>query len=157
MQWSPHISKLVSTTGEPLKTKEERLERWTEHFKHLLNPATTSGNSVLSIVEASESPEIDLGPVRFDEVLYAVRKQKNGKASEPDEISAETLKSQNGIADWLWEIVNKCWTEENLPQDWKLAVVVPLYKNKGKKYLSVGTIAEFHCSRYLEKFLHQSS
>ena len=133
-KWSPHISKLVSTTGEPLKTKEERLERWIEHFKHLLNPAQTSGNSVLSIVEASESLEIDLGPIRFDEVLYAVHKLKNGKASGPDNISAEMLKSHNGIADWLWDIVNKCWTEENLPQDWKLAEIVPLYKNKGKRY-----------------------
>ena len=105
---------------------------WTEHSKHLLNPATTSGNSVLSIVEASESLEIDLGPIRIDEVIYAVRKLKNGKASGPDNISAEMLKSHNGIAESLWDIVNKCWTEENLPQDWKLAGVVPLYKNKGK-------------------------
>ena len=126
-KWSPQISKLVSTTGEPLKTKEERLERWTEHFKHLLNPTTTSGNSVLSIVEASESLEIDLGPIRFDEVLNAVRKLKNGKASGPDDISAEILKSHIGIAEWLWDI------EENLPQDWKLAEVVPQYKSKGKR------------------------
>ena len=133
-KWSPHISKLVSTTGELLKTKEERLERWTEHFKQLLIPATTSGSSVLSIVEASKGLEIDLGPIRFDEILYAVRKLKNGKASGPDDISAEMLKSHNGIAEWLWDIVNKCWTEENLQQDWKLAKVVPLYnKNKGKK------------------------
>ena len=132
-KWSPHISKLVSTTSEPPKTKEERLERWTEQFKHLLNPATTSGNSVLSKVEASESLEIDLDPIRFDEVLYAVRKLKNGKASGPDDISAEMLKSHNGIAELLWDIVNKCWTEENLPQDWKLAEVVPLYINKRKR------------------------
>ena len=132
-KWSPHISKLVSTTGERLKTKEERLERWTEHFKHLLNPATTSGNSVLSIVEASKSLETELGPIRFDEVLCAVRKLKNGKASRPDDISAEMLKSHNGIAEWLWDVVNKCWTEENFPQDWKLAEVVPLYTNKGKR------------------------
>ena len=126
------MSKLVSTTGEPLKTREERLGRWTEHFKHLLNPATTSGNSLLSIVEASESLEIDLCLIRFAEVLYAVRKLKNGKASGPDDISAKMLKLHNGIAEWLWDIVNKCWPEENLPQDWKLAEVVPLCKNKGK-------------------------
>ena len=81
----------------------------------------------------SECLERDLGPIRFDEVLYAVRKLKNGKASGPDNISAEMLKSHNGIAEWLWDIVNKGWTEENLPQDWKLAEVVPLYKNKGKR------------------------
>ena len=132
-KWSPHISKLVSSTGEPLKTKEERLEFWTEHLKHLLNPAMTRGNSVLSIVEDSESLEIDLGPIQFDEVLYAVRKLRNGKASGPDDISAEMLKSHNGIAEWLWDIVNKCWTEQIFHQDWKLAEVVPLYKNKGKR------------------------
>ena len=109
------------------------MERWTEHFKHLLNPTTTSGNSVLSIVEASESLEIDLGQIRFDEVLNAVRKLKNGKASGPDNISAEMLKLHIGIAEWLWDIVNKCWTGENLPQDWKLAEVVSLYKSKGKR------------------------
>ena len=88
---------------------------------------------MLSKVEASESLEIDLGPIHFDEVLNAVPKLKNGKASGPDNISAEMLKSHIGIAEWLWDIVNKCWTEENLPQDWKLAEVVPLYKSKGKR------------------------
>ena len=132
-KWSPHISNLVSTTGEPLKTKEERLERWTEHFKHLLNLATTSGISVLSIVEASKSLEIDPGPIRFDEVLYAVRKLKNGKANGPDDISAKMLKSHNGIAEWLWDIVNKYSTGKNLSQDWKLAENVPLYRSKRKR------------------------
>ena len=78
------------------------------------------------------SLEIDLGPNRFEEVLYALRKLKNGKASGPDNIPAKMLKSNNGIAEWLWDIVNKCWTEKNFPQDWKLAEVVPLDKNKGK-------------------------
>ena len=96
-KWSPHISKLVSTTGEPLKTKEERLERWTEHFKHLLNPTTTSGNSVLSIVEASESLEIDLCPIRFDEVLNAVRKLKNGKANDKSLNGFGTLSTSAGL------------------------------------------------------------
>ena len=109
------------------------MERWTEHIKHLLNPTTTSGNSVLSIVEASKSLEKDLCPIRFDEILSSVRKLKNGKASGPDDISAAMLKSHIGIAEWLWDIVNKCWTEENLPQNWKLAEVVPLYKSKGKR------------------------
>ena len=84
-------------------------------------------------MEASESLEIDLVPIQFDEVLNAVRKLKNGKASGPDDISAKMLKSHIGIAEWLWDIVNKCWTEENLPQVWKLAEVVPLYKSKGKR------------------------
>ena len=155
-KWSPHISKLVSTTGETLKTKEERLERWTEHFKHLLNPTTTSGNSVLSIVEASESLEIDLGPIRFDEVLNAVRKLKNGKASGPDDISAEMLKSHIGIAEWLWTLSTSAGLKKVFHKTGSYQKLSRYTKAK-EKDLSVGTIGEFHCSRYLEKFLRQSS
>ena len=94
--------------------------------------------------------------MRFDEVPYAVRKLKNGKANGPGHFSAEMLKSHNRISEWLWDIVNKCWTEQNFPQDWKLAEVVS-YTKTMEKDLSVGTIGEFHCSGYLEKFLDQSS
>ena len=40
--WSPQLTKLVSSTGVNLRTKEEQLERWTEHFSQLLNPSTSS-------------------------------------------------------------------------------------------------------------------
>ena len=83
--------------------------------------------------------------LRFDEVLYAVRKLKNGKASGQDDISAGMLKSHNGITEWLRDIVNMCWTEENLPHDCKLAEVN--YTKTKENDLSVGNIVEFHCSR----------
>ena len=91
--WSPQLTKLVSSTGVNLRTKEERLERWTEHFSQLLNPSTSSCSTSLDPEEAAESLSIDLSPIRFEEVLEAVRRLKNGKASGLDNISCEMLKA----------------------------------------------------------------
>ena len=131
--WSPQLTKLVSSTGVNLRTKEERLERWTEHFSQLLNPSTSSCSTRLDPEEAAESLSIDLSPIRFEEVLEAVRRLKNGKASGPDNISCEMLKAHKGIVEWLWDIIDKCWSTEVLPDDWKVAEIVPLYKSKGKR------------------------
>ena len=131
--WSPQLTKLVSSTGVNLRTKEERLERWTEHFSQLLNPSTSSCSTRLDPEEAAESLSIDLSPIRFEEVLEAVRRLKNGKASGPDNISCEMLKAHKGIVEWLWDIIDKCWSTEVLPNDWKVAEIVPLYKSKGKR------------------------
>ena len=127
------MTKLVSSTGVNLRTKEERLERWTEHFSQLLNPSTSSCSTRLDPEEAAESLSIDLSPIRFEEVLEAVRRLKNGKASGPDNISCEMLKAHKGIVEWLWDIIDKCWLTEVLPDDWKVAEIVPLYKSKGKR------------------------
>ena len=83
--------------------------------------------------EAAESLSIDLSPIRFEEVLEAVRRLKNGKASGPDNISCEMLKAHKGIVEWLWDNIDKCWLTEVLPDDWKVAEIVPLYKSKGKR------------------------
>ena len=75
----------------------------------------------MSIVEAFEDIKINLGPIRLHEALNAVIELKNGRANGPDNIFAEMLKVQNGDAKSFLDIVNKCWSEENLPHDWKLA------------------------------------
>ena len=43
------------------------------------------------------------------------------------------LKAHKGIVEWLWDIIDKCWSTEVLPDDWKVAEIVPLYKSKGKR------------------------
>ena len=75
--WRPQLTKLVSSTGVNLRTKEERLERWTEHFSQLLNPSTFSCSTRLDPEEAAESLPIDLSPIRFEEVLLSVHLKCN--------------------------------------------------------------------------------
>ena len=42
------------------------------------------------------------------------------------------LKAHDGIAQVLWNKIDKSWKTEHLPEDWKVAQLVPLYKNIGK-------------------------
>ena len=90
-------------------------------------------NLFINNLEAAKDLESDLGPIRLNEVINVVRNLKNGKASGPDEISAEMLRAHKGVAQMLWNIIDKSWKTEHLPADRKVAQIVPLYKNKGKR------------------------
>jgi len=35
------------------------------------------------------------------------------------------------VYDWLWKLFNVCWISGEVLDDWKEAVIVPLYKGKG--------------------------
>ena len=106
---------------------------WTGHFKQLLNPSNKCKTCPSPVFEAAKDLEIDLGPIRLNEIFDVVRNLKNGKASGLDEISAEILKAHYDIAQVLWNITDKSWKTEQLPEDWKVAQIVPLRKFKGKR------------------------
>ena len=89
--------------------------------------------------------EIDLGPIRLNEVIHVVRNLENGKASGPDEILAEILKAHDGTAQVLWNIIDKSWKTEHLPEDWKVPQIVPQYTNIGKR-----TDCSNYCGIYLQ-------
>ena len=131
------------------------MDLWTEQFKHLLNAATASRRFALSIVEASESLEIDLGPIRFDEVLQAVLKLKNGKANGRDDISAEMLRSHNRVAVARGHCQQVLYQRKSSTRQ-EVSRSCPTKQNTKEKDLIVGTIVEFH-SRSQEKCMHQSS
>ena len=120
----------MSKDGQVLGKKEER---WTKNFKQLLNPSNRIRTCPSPIFEAAKDLGMDLGPIRLNEVIDVVRNLKNGKTSGPDEILAEILKAHDGLAQVLWNIIDNSWKSEHLPEDWKFAQVVPLYKNKGKR------------------------
>ena len=69
-----------------------------------------------------------------DEINTAINGLKNNKAPGKDGIVAEMIK-------WAGEKLNKkvchlirtIWKEEKEPSDWKGAIQIPIYKNKGDK------------------------
>ncbi|XP_075247450.1 uncharacterized protein LOC142340644 [Convolutriloba macropyga] len=135
----------MSKDGQVLGKKEER---WTKNFKQLLNPSNRIRTCPSPIFEAAKDLGMDLGPIRLNEVIDVVRNLKNGKTSGPDEILAEILKAHDGLAQVLWNIIDNSWKSEHLPEDWKFAQVVPLYKNKGKRtdcsnYCGISLLAAF--------------
>ncbi len=68
------------------------------------------------------------------EVEKAIARLKCGKATGMDGITAEMLKYGGDIVvEWLLLICEQVWKRGEVPDDWKKAIIVPLYKGKGSR------------------------
>ena len=74
---------------------------------------------------------VEYGPIILIEIKIALKTLKNDRAAGPDEIKAEHLKAlastQEGLQIVL-DILNICWSTQNVPDDWKLSRIILLYK-----------------------------
>ena len=63
-----------------------------------------------------------------------VRKLKNGKAAGKDEVTGEMVKSGGDIVvDQIWRLCNMAFEIGVVLEYWRSAMIVPLYKVKGKR------------------------
>ncbi|XP_069984652.1 transposon TX1 uncharacterized 149 kDa protein [Penaeus vannamei] len=128
-------SPVRSVDGSKLITdKKEILDRWAEHYQHLLNRSNPSDPTVFeNLPEFPRIPELDNMPTR-QEVHMAIISLKNNKAAGPDGIPAEILKhGGNAILDSLHDIFQKVWAASWCPQKWKDADIVSIFKKKGDR------------------------
>ena len=74
-----------------------------------------------------------------------VGKLKNGKATGGDEITREMIKGKGDkLVDRIWRLCNMAFESGVLPEDWRSAVIVPLYKGK-ERGLNVRIIGVLTC------------
>ena len=127
---------ILASDGEELLTaKQDILSRWREHFSNLLNRQSTVDESIVdTIPQRLARNELDLPP-SFSEVRLAVGTLNNNKAAGNDGIPAEVYKyGGESILRTLCDILQSCWTQGSLPQDFKDATIVTLYKRKGDRH-----------------------
>lgn len=115
-------------TGKTLFGQKEQDARWVEHFKETLNqPRPTpvlSPNGHSSMVL-----NVNMGPITSTEVEEAIRALKHNKAPGLDQISAELLKyGGTAVVQRLVELLNECWKNERVPDDWRKGVIIKLPK-----------------------------
>ena len=68
------------------------------------------------------------------EVEVRVGKLKNGKAAGKDEITGEMINGGGDrVVDWIWRLCNVTFESGGVPEDWRSAVTVPMYKGKGER------------------------
>ena len=71
--------------------------------------------------------------IRRDEVKVRVGKLKNEKATGGDEITGEMIKGGGDrVVDCILRLYNMAFECVVVPEDWRSAVIVPLYKGKGE-------------------------
>ncbi len=131
------ITPLKTADGlKVLKDQTSIRERWAEHFNTLLNQDSDADYTVLQ--DLPEFPQIDnlSQPPTFLEVLSAIRALKNNKSPGFDNIPAELLKQGGYLCTrTLHQYIIKVWADEVIPQQWKDASIVTIYKNKGDRAL----------------------
>ena len=132
-----------SSTVSPLKSQDGLtiikdpkgiLNRWREHFDQLLNRPSIVNQTFLDNVEQRVIQwALDEVPT-LEEVNEAIDMLNLGKAPDMHGIVAEMIKfGGKHVRQSVWEVICSFWDLESVHQDWRDAIMVVLYKNKGKR------------------------
>jgi len=69
------------------------------------------------------------------EVELAIGRLKNHKSPGIDQIPAELIKAEGGtICSAIHKLIISIWNKEELPEEWKESIIVPIYKKGDKTY-----------------------
>ena len=129
------VAPLQSADGTTLfKDKEGITARWAEHFSTLLNrPSSVEEQALDRIPQRPVQENLDIPPT-LEEVFKAVKQTSAGKSAGKDNIPAELFKEASTKAmEEFHNIICSIWAEESMPDDFRDATIVALYKNKGSK------------------------
>ena len=121
---------LLSVTPIKNLCKPLGLSGWISYFSELYNqPEPLSQDTDLTTTNLScENPEKTDIPT-IEETKKAVKNLKNGKSPGVCEIPAEALKSLNNASmQRLTDLFGLIWLKRTVPQDFKDAIIVPIYK-----------------------------
>ncbi|PFX12093.1 RNA-directed DNA polymerase from mobile element jockey [Stylophora pistillata] len=130
----PNTTPLLSTNGTLLKEKNAINERWRKHSNILLNRSSTVSNEALD--QIPQRPTIDSldFPPSMEEVQKAIKQISSGKAPDKDGIPAEIYKAAGPVTlNAFHSLLCSIWEEEDIPQEFRDATIISLYKNKGSK------------------------
>jgi len=120
-----------NSKGQPCSSVTEALDTWQEHFNNALNhpPALSPWSS-----PRPPEPSSIVTPPELPAIAAAISNLKLGRSPGPDGISAEMLVASNDIiAPFLRRLFTTFWQSGEVPQVWKDANIIPVYKNKGSK------------------------
>ncbi|BHF85225.1 hypothetical protein SprV_1002838800 [Sparganum proliferum] len=128
---------LLSADGSTLLTeKTQILQRWAEHFRGVLNrPSTISDAAIDRLPQVETNADLDLPP-SLQETIRVVQQLSSGKAPGSDAIPAEVYKHGGPqLMDHLTALFQEMWRQGEVPQDFKDATIVHLYKRKGNRQI----------------------
>tara|TARA_B110001454_G_scaffold15635_1_gene14033 strand:+ start:278 stop:3463 length:3186 start_codon:yes stop_codon:yes gene_type:complete len=134
-QSSGSSSPLLTIDGSKLLTeKQEIRDRWAEHSDSVLNrPSSIKDSAIEQLPQVVVNKSLDTLP-STSEVRIAIKALSCGKAPGSDAIPAEIFKDGGpALIKNLTELFISIWHAEGVPQDFKDASIVYIYKRKGDR------------------------
>ena len=128
--YQPKLTACKDRHGQLIEDEGQVLERWAEHFSTIL-----AGDGTEETLEAPNPniPDPLLEEPSIEEVNGVLKTMKNNKAPGDDLITAELLKHGGPeLEKKLHELMCLIWRTESMPEEWRLGLIVPVFK-KGDK------------------------
>jgi hypothetical protein len=134
--YQPRTNAVKDEKGDLVVDSHSILGRWRNHFFQMLNVYAVNYDKQTEIHTAeSLVPEFNSSQVEM-----AIEKIKRHKSPGTDQIPAELIKAGGrAIRSEIHKLINSIWNKEELPEQWKESIIVPIYKKSDKT----------DCSNYL--------
>jgi hypothetical protein len=143
--YQPRINVVKDEKGDLVADSHSILARWRNHFSRLLN---IHGVNYVRQTEVHTAEPLVPEPSAF-EIDMAIEKLKRHKSPGTGQIPAELIKAGGSIIrSEIHNLITSIWNKEELPEEWKESVIVPIYK-KGDK---TDCIEAYHFCRLRIKF-----
>ena len=127
---------ITKADGSPCLDSEESSKCWYDHFLPTLNRPPAATCFLLDQFRdagAEDRSTVVSSPAKC-EIQAAIRHLKNGRAPGEDGIYPEFLKCADGeIAEMFEPVFRRVWESGLIPQEWKDAIILPVYKGKGSR------------------------
>ena len=131
---SSSISPLLAKDGTLLKSPDQIMGRWYEHFSDLFrNPSIVDPDAIDSLPQYAMCHELDTEPT-FEETQQAIKQINSRKAPGLDGIPIELLQhGGTNLQTAIHAYMRSAWNGDPIAQDWIDVILIMLYKGKGKK------------------------
>jgi hypothetical protein len=111
--------------GDLLAGSHKILNRWKNYFSRLLNVHSVSD---VRQIEVHTAEPLVPGPSRF-KFEITISKLRKYKSPCSDQIPAELIEAGGEILLFvIHKLINSVWNKEELPDQWKESVIVPVHK-----------------------------
>jgi hypothetical protein len=115
--------------GDLVTDSHSILARWRNHFSQLLN---VHGVSSVKQTEIHTAEPLVPEPSTF-EVEMVIEKLKGHQSPGTDKIPAELIKAGGRtICLQIHKLITSVWNKEELPEEWKASIIVPICKKDDK-------------------------
>ena len=128
------VAPLKDLQGNILTGKQQKLERWVEHYGILYTRTSDINEAVFATLPQFEIMEDLSTEPTLEKLQQAINSIPVNKASRNDSIPAEIYKcAMKELHTKIHQVLLLCWREDDVPQDFKDAQFIQLYKNKGDR------------------------
>ena len=114
--------------------RREVLTRWGQHFASILNHPTFISQEAIDSIDEQPDLVVACEPPSNNEINKAIRKMSRNRSPGADGLPAEIFQHGGELLLFkLGDFIRLCWELEDVPQNFKDANIIHLYKKKGSQ------------------------